>query len=166
MVLEDYDALCEMLKEFGQEAEEINSQIERNQIRIKEAEAHLNALKNLEPDDVKVFSPRKAEILYKEEIEKIGQEKYLCEKQNQDLYGRKALLENRIKGLTCILNRQIHTPQMEQYEAFIEELEELVQKIQKSSMSIDKNPMQSRQDFAIIVRCLQNLADRMRDSVG
>ena len=79
MKKEDYQALQEMLKEFREEAAELQARIEKYEERVKEAELYLKAIQDSEPEDRKVFSPRRVEVLYKEEIGRIKEQKALHE---------------------------------------------------------------------------------------
>ena len=53
-----------------------------------------------------------------------------------------------------------------QYEASMEELGGLAEKILQSSAWIERNPVQARQDLAIIARRLKEAVDRVRDVMG
>ena len=51
MKKEDYQALQEMLKEFREEAAELQARIEKYEERVKEAELYLKAIQDSEPED-------------------------------------------------------------------------------------------------------------------
>ena len=167
MRLEDYEELCEMLGELRQEAVELELQIDRNLRYIREAEAHLTAFMGSEPDDVKVFSPRKTETVHRSEIGRIKSEKSVYEEQNKELEKRKNILDKRIAGFEEILDRQSrenskNRKEEERQEICPEELDELISKIEKSSACIDRNPIQAKQDFALTVRYLRAFSDKVR----
>lgn len=172
MILEDYDTLSRMLDEFRREAADIEAAIEKNVGNIRETEAYLKVYLDSEPEDVKVFSPRKMEIIYKEEIQKKKREKSAWEMENQELNRRKSILQNRIAGLEDVLLRQgqdfSSRPEevRKQYDASIRELEELADGIGRSIASIERNPIQARQDFVIIEKRLREAADKMRHMTG
>ena len=147
--MDDYDALREMIEEFQQEAADMESRIRLNIRNIREAEAYLKVYLDSEPDDVKVFSPRKMEILYQEEIRKKKEEKSVWEKENQELSSRKAILDSRIASLKGILGRQQQDFRME-----------------KGSASMERNLIQARQEFAIIERRLREIVYDMGHMIG
>lgn len=171
MRLEDYNALYEMLNEFRLEAAELEKQIEERLGYIREAEAHLRAFENLEPEDKKFFSPRKVEILYKEEIDRIKEEKSSHERQNHELRARKAVIDGRIEKLEAVLSHEKKDFSVraektkERQNASVKSLREIVSKIEKSSAFIEKSPIQARQDFAIIAKSLRKIADNMQNEI-
>lgn len=170
--MDDYDALREMIEEFQQEAADMESRIRLNIRNIREAEAYLKVYLDSEPDDVKVFSPRKMEILYQEEIRKKKEEKSVWEKENQELSSRKAILDSRIASLKGILGRQQQDfssrPKevKEQYGAAIRELNGLADRMEKGSASMERNLIQARQEFAIIERRLREIVYDMGHMIG
>ena len=107
MKKEDYQALQEMLKEFREEAAELQARIEKYEERVKEAELYLKAIQDSEPEDRKVFSPRRVEVLYKEEIGRIKEEKAVHEEQIQRLCSQREVLEKRISYLRGLLIKEL-----------------------------------------------------------
>ena len=171
MTLEDCNALYEMLKEFRLEAAELDTQIGERLGYIREAEAHLRAFENLEPEDKKFFSPRKVEVLYKEEIDRIKEEKSSHERQNHELRARKAVIDGRIEKLEAVLSHEKEDFSAREEEtskrqnASVRSIREIVSKIEKSSAFIEKSPIQARQDFAIIAKSLREIADDMQNEI-
>ena len=171
MKSEDRNALFEMLNEFRREAAEMEVQIQEHLGCIREAEVYLRVFENLEPEDKKVFSPRKMEILYKEEIDRIKEEKSSHEERNRGLCARKAVIDGRIEKLETVLNHEkkdsssrADAAKKQQY-ASVKRLKEIIGKIEKSSLFIEKSPMQARQDFAIIAKSLREIVDKMQDDI-
>ena len=168
MRAEDYNKLYGLLEAFLGEATEVDEQLSDNTRRIRETDAYLATYTGEEPDDVKVFSPRKMEILYKEEIQKKKEEKSVYEERSQCLCRRKEVLDGRIADLQDILSRQKQDlssrmeAAREQYRASVKELDSLADKIGESSGYIEKNPFQARQDFAIIAKRLKDTAEGLR----
>lgn len=158
MTLEDYNALHEIVRERRLEAEELKVRIEEQSGYIREAKARLLAMENLEPEDKKVFSPRKADVLYKEEIRKIKEEKSLHEENSRLLQERKAVIDSQIAKLEEILE---HEKKDFATQFCQKELKEIIGKIKSSSQFIDRNPIQARQDFAIIAKALQEIVKKM-----
>lgn len=169
MTLDDYNILNEMLQELRQESTEMDAEMNRNLRYIREAEIHLKSFTESESDDFKVFSPRKAGIIHKEEIEKICSEKTDYEEKNQELNRKRqalaariAKLENILRHRECDFDLQAENIRKRQ-DSLAQNLEELVHKMELSSACIDRNPIQARQDFAIIGKCLKEIAEKIRD---
>lgn len=168
MLADDYDKLYGLLEEFLEEEADVDAQISDTTRLIREADAYLATYKGEEPDDVRVFSPRKMEIIYKEEIQKKKEEKSVYEERSQSLRRRKEMLDGKISDLQDILSRrkQDFSSRMEaareQYKASVKELDSLADKIGESSGYIEKNPFQARQDFAIIAKRLKETAEQLK----
>lgn len=171
MRLEDYNALKEMLSEFRQEVQEIESELGSDRERIRDIDARLKVFHDAEPEDFKVFSPRKMEAVYREEIEQIREEKSAYESHDRELNGKKEFLVRYIDKLEKILKcrkkdlLQKKETAEELHDASIRDLDRLVSKIEQSAGQIIKNPMQAKQDFAVIGRSLKETVDKMRDTV-
>lgn len=162
MKKEDYQALQEMLKEFREEAAELQARIEKYEERVKEAELYLKAIQDSEPEDRKVFSPRRVEVLYKEEIGRIKEEKAVHEEQIQRLCSQREVLEKRISRLEAVCRHQRERARRRR-DASLMDLENIIGRIENSSGYIDRNPIQARQELAIIAKSLRELVDRMRE---
>lgn len=172
MTLEDYNTLNDMLLEFRREAGEADVQIDYNLRCIREAEVHLKSYQEMETDDFRVFSPRKAAIIHKEEIDKICDEKARCEEINKTLYRRREIINKNIVRLESVLSHQScnFTAQAgevgESFAAVPGILEDMLCKINRVRQEIDRNPIQARQNIAIIERNFRNLADKWKDIVS
>ena len=105
MLLDDYNTLNEIVRELRQEAAEIDAQIEYNNRCIREADKYVNKITRSESDDYRVFSPRKPENLYKDEINRTIWEKSEYEEQNRNLVQKKDIIYDRIHRLEKILNK-------------------------------------------------------------
>lgn len=168
MIAEDYNKLYGLLEAFLGEAADVEAQISDTTRLVRETDAYLATYRSGEPEDVKVFSPRKMEILYKEEIQKKKEEKSEYEERIQCLRRRKEVLDGKISDLQDILSRrkQDFSSRMEasreQYKASVKELDSLADKIGESSGYIEKNPFQARQDFAIIAKRLKETAEQLK----
>ena len=67
--------LEELLDESLQEKKGIDDVIQKNLNRIAEIDSFINSIKNNEETDFKVFSPRSAESIHREELAKVEEEK-------------------------------------------------------------------------------------------
>lgn len=171
MIIEEYNALKNILSEFRQEANNIESQIQSEEENIKDIDASLKAFTDAEPEDYKVFSPRKMENLHREEIASLRKEKSVYEGKNRELQNQKKIYEKYIPILEEILKYPPESREgeivsaQELHDSSIRELDELVQRIETSSTHIVMNPIQAKQDFAVIGSCLKKTVDKMRDTV-
>lgn len=178
MTLEDYNSLNEMWSELAQEASELETQIQYNLRCIREAEAYMNTFLKSETEDYKVFSPRKAEIIYKEEIEEARNKIFSHEEENKELYLKKNIIDGRIKRLETILNRQIHNltylnVQEEDrqriardlHDTSLQNLAHLIHKIELSSLYIDKDPIQAKLELAVVGKRLRDTIDEIRGTI-
>lgn len=171
MILEDCEALNGLLEEFRQEEYEAEDQIQDITRHIKEAETYLKNLLGSESDDYKVFSPRKAEIIYKEEIDKIKGEIEESEEQRKKICGKRDILSKRIHTIEGILSHYDADCAGERKEAgdlqasSVDSLNTLIDKIKVSGTYIDRNPIRAKQDYVIISKCLREVVDRIQDTV-
>lgn len=171
MKVDDYNALKGMLSEFRQEVKDIDTQLQTDMERIRDIDARLKVFRDAEPEDFKVFSPRNMEAVHREEIERIREEKSVYEKNDRELIEKKEFLLKYIIKLEGILKCRKKDSFLEEeeaeelHDACIRDLEQLVHKIEQSSAHIVTNPIQARQDFAVIGRSLKETVDKMRDTV-
>lgn len=178
MILDDYNSLNEIWNELSQEASEIETQIQYNLRCIREAEAYVDTFLNSETEDYKVFSPRKAEVIYKDEIEKAKNRITSHEENNKELYQKKNVLEERIRRLEKILDHQnrnltfLNVQEEDRqriardlHDTSLQNLSHLIHKIELSSMYIDKDPIQAKLELAVIGRCLRETIDEIRGTI-
>lgn len=171
MRLDDYNALKEMLSEFRREVTEIEEELYSDTERIRDMDARLRVFTDAEPEDFKVFSPRKMEAVHREEIKRIRQEKSVCENRGRELKEKKEFLIKYIEKLEKILKCRKKDiikgdeAERELQDTVIHDLDQLVHKIEQSSSQIVGNPVQAKQDFAVIGQSLKENVDKMRDTV-
>lgn len=171
MRLDDYNTLKEMLSEFRREVTEIEEELYSDTERIRDMDARLRVFTDAEPEDFKVFSPRKMEAVHREEIERIRQEKSVCENRGRELKEKKECLVKYIEKLEKILKCRKKDiikgdeAERELQDTVIHDLDQLVHKIEQSSSQIVGNPVQAKQDFAVIGQSLKENVDKMRDTV-
>lgn len=171
MRLDDYNELKEMLSEFRREVRDIETELGSDMERILDINARLKVFQDAEPEDFKVFSPRKMETVHREELERIKEEKSVYESRDRELNGKKEFLTRYIDKLEKILKCrkkdlfQGKETAEELHDASIQNLDQLVYKIEQSSAQIIRNPIQAKQDFAVISQSLKETVDKMRDTV-
>lgn len=168
---DDYNNLKEMISEFRQELDKIENKLRTDRDRILDIDARLQVFRDAEPEDVRVFSPRSLEISHREEIEQIKAEKRTREDRERELTLKKEFLTGYIKKMRAILRHQDQEKAQEKQPAeelqasSIQNLDQLVHKIEQSSAMIVTNPIQAKQDLAVIGQKLKETVDQMRDTV-
>ncbi len=178
MTLDDYNSLHEIWNELCQEEAELETQIQYNFRCIREAEAYMNTFLNSETEDYKVFSPRKAEVIYKDEIENAKNKIHLHEENNKVLTQKKDIINNKIRKLESILShrnysRTLLNVQEEErqriardlHDTSLQNLTHLIHKIELSTMYIDKDPIQAKLELSVIERRLRETIDEIRGTI-
>lgn len=168
MLPEDYSILTELLEEMKREAGETRIRMSANFRRIREAEVFMGDLKASEAEDFKIFSPRRAEVLHRKELQEAQESKAGHERENEELADRRKLLDGRIGRLQAFLDclelekqREAHEAEAGDFQAKMRQsLKELADKLDRSSVYMERNPVQARQDLTIVAKRLRELAER------
>ena len=93
-------ALQQMYDQILQEREEVQKNLDYNLAQIKEIEEYLVDIVEGEDTGFKVFSPRNAETVYREEIENSNTKKRQLEIENQIYYKKLNQLDFYLEGLS------------------------------------------------------------------
>lgn len=178
MNFDDYDFLEKTVRELRQELEELESKIKYNLQCMKEADIYAHLLLDSEPEDYKMFSPRNVESVHGEEIKKAYQEKKNCAEQNEQLYVRRNLLEEQIKGLEkvlahkedgqVVLNIQEEDRQRivrDLHDTSLQNLAHLIHKIELSSLYIDEDPIKAKLELSVVNQVLKKTIDEIRNII-
>lgn len=80
--------LVDLKEQFLSEREDMQKLLDENLTKIQEIEEYLDSIYNNEDSNFKIFSPRSAENLYKENIDNSISKKHKLEIQNRDYYKR------------------------------------------------------------------------------
>ena len=108
MIEGSYNILNELLTYLKQELFEMNAQIHRNSLYIKEEDICIKSIQESDSEEFKMFSPRSLSSLQKDEIVKANERKADFQKQNEDLVEKKSVIENRIKMIEDVLKQESH----------------------------------------------------------
>lgn len=157
----NYNILCEMLIDLKRELFEINTQIQRNLLYIREEEVCMQSIESSDSEDLKIFFPRILSSLQKEEIEKANLRKIDFEKQNIKLNKDKALLEERIKIFENVLKQENH----QITELHIQNLSYLVHQIELCSLYIDLDPEKAKYELSIISKNLKEIVNKIQNAI-
>lgn len=178
MNFDDYNTLEKIARQMRQELNGLEDKIKYNLQCIKEAEVYASLLVDSEPDDFKIFSPRNAENVHKDEIKKAYQEKENCEKQNEQLYARRNLLYEQIRGLEnilehkedglTVLNIQEEDRQRiarDLHDTSLQNLAHLTHKIELSSLYIDQDPVKAKLELSVVNNVLRKTIEEIRNTI-
>lgn len=188
MNFSNYEILTDMLGELQQEYDKLQEKIDEYVFKIKETDNYIQSFFDREDADFKIFSPRKAEDIYKDEIAKADSEKNdYQQKLNQCYHEQNNLrdkieklekiihdeegfhddLESKKKNLT-ILNIQEEDRQRiarELHDTSLQDLTHLIHKIELSSMYIDQDPVRAKLELAVVNKNLRAVIDEIRNTI-
>ena len=169
MRFEDYDMLSSILNEFCREKSDLEVQIEHNLKCMKMADVYMDSYVDSLSDDFKIFSPRRTDTEEKRRIDNVSKEKAAYEEINKKLLERKDILIDYVEKLENLLKyeRVDDTEKNEYVENMwsdtILNLDTLVQRMEVCCSYIEKKPVQAKQDFIVIGRCLKEITYKLRD---
>ena len=146
--------LDELLKDRLQEKKKIEKELSKNLNRIKEIDTFLDSM--TEASDFKVFSPRTAESLHREEIKEVSEEKEKLEINNDSYYKKIGKIEGDIERGR--IARELH-------DSSIQNLTHLIHGLELSSLYIDKDPIQAKLELESCSQTLKKAIDEIRDTV-
>jgi len=177
-MLSDYDSLYEMWDEFCHEAAEIDARIQKNLRGIREVDSYLNTFLKSETEDFKVFSPRKAEVIHKDEIDEANRKKASYEEQNKVLNQKKDVINDRINRLETLMehqNRKFNFLKVQEeerqriardlHDTSLQNLAHLIHKIELCTMYIDKDPIQAKLELSVISKRLRETIEEIRCTI-
>lgn len=178
MNLDDYNSLNNILKEQRLELMKLEDEIQYNLRCMREAEIYVQSFIDSEPDDFKIFSPRNAESIHKEEIEKTYKEKDSYEKQNKQLIAKRDALKKQVRQLEKILKHRDYDFTLlniqeedrqriarDLHDTSLQNLAHLIHKIELSSLYIDEDPVKAKLELFIVNKILKETIDEIRNVV-
>ena len=153
--------LDELLKESLQEKKKIEKELSKNLNRIKEIDTFLDSM--TEASDFKVFSPRTAESLHREEIKEAREEKDKLEVSNDSYY--KKTTNNLHLIILDMQEKERGRIARELHDSSIQNLTHLIHSLELSSLYIDKDPIQAKLELESCSQTLKKAIDEIRDTV-
>lgn len=158
MIREDDTILKELVEEFRQSVARLDTRIESNLRGIREAEIILKSYTESEADDIKVFSPRRLEVLHREEIQQARKDIAAFEEENVQLAQEREFLSGRLESLEKVLERQNSGQDLS--DASLHKVEEMLHRVEAGSLYIDQNrTVQAKQELAYVSRALRDILD-------
>lgn len=186
----EHSALEQIYLQIMQERDEVQKNLDYNLAQIKEIEEYLVQIVEGEDSGFKVFSPRNAETIYKEEIENSQTKKRELEIENQSYYKKLNQLDFFINGLSphvdssikksttldsfdLSLNLRVLDIQEKErqriardlHDTSLQNLAHLVHKIELSSLFIDQDPLRAKLELAAVNKNLREVIDEIRETI-
>ncbi|MCM1193608.1 MAG: sensor histidine kinase [Butyrivibrio sp.] len=178
MSFDDYNTLEKIVRQMHRELGDLEDKIKYNLQCIKEAEVYAGLLLGSDPDNYKIFSPRNAENVHKDELAKAYKEKEDCEKKNEQLYAKRNMLQEQIKGLEnildhkedglAVLNIQEEDRQRiarDLHDTSLQNLAHLIHKIELSSLYIDEDAIKAKLELSVVNNVLRKTIDEIRNTI-
>lgn len=174
----DHSIIDEIFYSFLKKRNDFRRLIENNEERIQEIDVFLKSVENADAD-LKYFSPRTTEDIYKDKIEEAKQERSLLQEQNQE-YGHKADdLSKQIEELKSFIEHENHKDDLsaalfdiqekdrqriarELHDTTVQNLAHLIHKLDLTSLYIDKDPIQAKLELETGIEALKSTIDEMR----
>lgn len=183
-----YDTLSGIVEELQKEYSTLHEKIDDYTLQIKEAECYIQSFYDKEDEDFKIFSPRKVEDLYGEEIAKSKSNINILQQQLNKWYHEQNILRSRIEKLNQILDEEkgFHVDSdsvkknlsilsiQEQdrqriardlHDTSLQNLAHLVHKIELSGLFIDQDPIRAKLELAVISKNLKAVIDEVRNTI-
>lgn len=149
---------------------------------ISEIEKYLNSLLNKEESDFSVFSPRKAEDVFHDDIEKNRKKRDALVLQCDELEKQIYLRGSRIVQLEKIMSdsSMLHVKQLsildaqekerlriarDLHDTSLQNLTHLVHKVELSTLYIDEDPIQAKLELATVEKGIRKVIDEIRNTI-
>lgn len=175
--------LEELYEDSLQEKEIISDELQSNLNRIKEIDVYLKSIRESEEFDYKVFSPRSAEILYKDRISENEIEKSRLENKNSNYYQKLEKINKKINDLAFLIkndksiDKNMHFTILdiqereririsrELHDSSLQSLTHLIHSLELSSMFIDQDPIRAKLELASCSQNLKQIINEIRDTI-
>lgn len=147
--------------------------------RLSEIEIHIDAMRQNEEFDLKVFSPRKSENLYKDYLSKYESEKEELEFKKKEYYNKISKLDKQIEQLELFINNSnenkfkiIDVQEKERqriarelHDSTVQNLTHLIHRIELSSMFIDQDKVRAKLELESCIKILKSSIEEIRETI-
>lgn len=174
----DHSIIDEIFYSFLKKRNHFHHLIENNEERIQEIDVFLKSVENADAD-LKYFSPRTTEDIYKDKIEEAKQERSLLQEQNQEYRHQEENLSKQIEELKSFIEHENHKDDLsaalfdiqekdrqriarELHDTTVQNLAHLIHKLDLTSLYIDKDPIQAKLELETGIEALKSTIDEMR----
>lgn len=178
MSLNDYVKLSELLNEIRREREEVDAELQNNLSSIRAEEIYAQNFMDSESEDYKVFSPRSMELIYKDEITKVKNQKSSYEEINKKLRHKKNILSSWIERIEQVVkseNNDLNVLNIQEqdrqriardlHDTSLQNLAHLIHQIELSSLYIDQDPIRAKLELSIVNKRLRETIDEIRNII-
>lgn len=178
MIEGSYNILSEFLTCFKQELFEINAQIHRNSLYIREEDACIKSIEESDSEDFKMFSPRSLSSLQKDEVVKANERKADFQKQNEELIEKKSVIESRVRILEEVLKQEshnftaLHVQEEDRkriardlHDTALQNLTHLIHKIELCGLYFDEDPVKAKLELSVIGMGLKEIVNEIRNTI-
>ena len=173
----------ELLEECLQDKKVIDDNIRKNLNRIAEIDSFINSIQNSEETDFKVFSPRSAESIYREEIADAKNEKIQLKNSNDSYLLKLGKTESRIEKISSLIKEGKSTDKdiqltilsiqekersriaKELHDSFLQNLAHMIHSIELGSLFIDQDPIRAKLELASCSENLKRIINEIRDTI-
>lgn len=174
----DHSIIDEIFYSFLKKRNDFRHLVENNKERIQEIDVFLKSVENADAD-LKYFSPRTTEDIYKDKIEEARQERSLLQEQNQEYQHKEDDLSKQIEQLKSFMEHENHKDDLsaalldiqekdrqriarELHDTTVQNLAHLIHKLDLTSLYIDKDPIQAKLELQTGIEALKSTIDEMR----
>lgn len=184
----NYEIITDIYKELQEEYDSLQAQIDEYQESIKEKDFYIQSFFDKEDSDFKIFSPRSAEALHREEIAEANADKNAIQKKLNKLYHDQNVIRDKKEKLEKVLrneegfaehagarnqNLSILNIQEEDrqriardlHDTSLQNLAHLVHKIELSNMFIDQDPLRAKLELSVISKNLKSIIEEIRNTI-
>lgn len=186
-----YDEFKNLLDRLHEEKDDIQKQISDNTLQIMEAQSYAKEILDREEEDFKVFSPRKIEDIYKDELAKSNVKQSDYENRNQALINRREKSDSILLVLENVweeINLELSDVESENDESdendiernednvfsksiqkeikdTVKKLNQISHKIELSTKFIRQDPMRAKVELETINKNIKKVTDKLSDVV-
>ena len=178
MNIDDYNVLNDILADMHHELSELNKKQEYHLQCIKQDDIFIKSLVDSEPDDFKLFSPRNAEDIHRNEIERTVWDKESHQREYDALSNQVNEFNERIEKLERILEHKDDNIALlnllekdrqriarELHDTSLQNLAHLVHKIELSSLYIDQDILKAKLELSVVNKILKDTIGEIRNTI-
>ncbi len=175
------EPLIELTESMNTERNHLLGEIQQKEMRISEIDSYLDSLLKDEEGDFKVFSPRNAASVYKNEISSSNEEKEVLEKEISSLNKKLYVCEERLgkfEGLrteidNCnspsdisFVEKEKQALAAEIHDTSLQDLAHIIHKLDLGILFIDQDPNRAKLELEITKSDIKKVIQQLRDTIS
>lgn len=175
---EEYKELKDTLKEMQSELSDLNERMEYHVQCIRQDDAFVHSFFDDESEDYKIFSPRTAKDVHKNEITRSIEDRKSHQQEYDELFLKAEILKKRIRTIEKFLDfancdisilNLLETDRKriarELHDSSLQNLTHLVHKIELSSLYMDKDIVNAKLELSVVIKILKETIDEIRNTI-